>query len=112
MKLTTTEAALLRLILDETRRVEALSPYWVGNESMASFSARRIALDDLQSIGIPIDGEWVGSDDAGRKSRLRGLKRLESRGWITLAAKWSRLSHVKLTATGRTEAETVTTCHG
>jgi hypothetical protein len=105
------EAELLLAILAETRRVESLDPYWLDTDTMARFSSRRIAVDDLTKIGVPLQGIGETDGETARKRRQRTLKRLESLGWVELHAKYVRaMSHAKLTTAGRAEAERLSAC--
>lgn len=104
--MTSTESDLLRAILAETQRVEALSRFRENHANPKEWGARYGAILDLPEIGVRVLGSWVGGSEADRKARQRGLRGLASAGLVELFAAHERaVTHVRLTAEGRKLAE-------
>ena len=105
-KLTETESTLLHLIAAETQRVKKLRKTRALNDDPHEWAARSIAISDLPLIGVRVSGDWIGSSDADRKARQRGLRSLEDRKLIDLTAVHGRaVTHAKLTKAGKELAE-------
>ena len=98
MTSTTIETELLRLIVEETERVLALSPYRGLYDERNEWASRWTAIRDLKAgLGVRISTDWLGNTPAARQARRRGLLALEASGLVALSsANGSHATHVML----------------
>lgn len=99
------ERRLLACILADVRAVEASSPHRAPGDDPREWATRSVARAELPSLGVRIGCDWIGSSDAERKSRQRGLRKLETAGFVLLASAWGKgMTHAKFTDAGRLAA--------
>jgi hypothetical protein len=110
MTLTPHMQEILAIVLAESRRLEAVGdrpPGGMDRDRWRELSRER---QEYQAFGVRHDlAQWLGHPSSPSESAVfsRALRNMEAMGLVLRVNRWggSKTTHVRLTASGRAEAE-------